>query len=89
MEKNTITEQAKLALRMEYNDWRHENSLYILEQYDKARSLIGEDKMAPLECFSQVFFSELVMIQKGRVMKEKLKAKLEQLKAANPITVNE
>ena len=84
-----IPEQAKQALRAEYANWKHENSLLLLEQYDKARSFIGDDKMAPFEAFSQVFFSELVMIQKGRQMKEKIKTKLEQLKNKNGLTITE
>lgn len=84
-----IPEQAKQALRAEYADWRHENSLYILEQYEKARSFIGDDKMAPFEAFAQVYFSELVMLTKGRQIREKLVAKLEQLKNKNGLTITE
>lgn len=84
-----IPEQAKLALRNEYADWKHENSLSVLEQYEKLSSLLGEDKMPSLERFSQIFFSELIMIQKGRMIQDKLKAKLEELKNKKQITIAE
>lgn len=84
-----MNEQAKAAFVAEYQNWKHENSLYILEQYDRARTFIGDDKMAPLETFSQVFFSELVMIQKGNQIRKKLEAKLQELKNKKQITITE